>query len=142
MEEKCELVHSEMKEFLLARRQLEKYWKKLTRIFKKLYNILQEDPLIQKYARLTTLDTKFIMIKTKSWECMGKCMSVLEIAVQGRSLAMLQWRRKTVLSFRMRYIGIYRYIQNFVQTRFLFGFSFWGNCMLCDFYSSVYKTSW
>ena len=28
-------------------------------------------PIIQKYIRLTTSDTKSIIIKTKSWQCMG-----------------------------------------------------------------------
>ena len=40
-------------------------------MLKKLDNIRQEDLLIQKYARLITLDPKSIMVKTKSWECMG-----------------------------------------------------------------------
>ena len=45
------------------------------------------------------------MIKTKSWECMGWFISVLEMVIQGRSLAMLLWQRKTTLLYTMRYIG-------------------------------------
>ena len=74
-------------------------------MLKKLENIPQEDPLIQKYVRLTTLDTKSIMIKTKSWECMGKFMSVLEMDIQGKLLAMLLWQKKATLLYTMRYIG-------------------------------------
>ena len=46
---------------------------------------------------------KSIIIKTKSGECMAYCMYVLEMVIQGRSLAILRWQRKTTLSYTITY---------------------------------------
>ena len=51
------------------------------------------------------MDTKYIMVKTKSWECMAYCIYVLEMVIQGRSFAMLKWQRKIALSYTKRYAG-------------------------------------